>query len=97
MTNTCEQEIKSFTFEQKHFNKLILYKGSEHCPSCNLQYKRYDKYNHELTNTHLEANNQYYCHQVKRILNLADETFHSQSGEHKNSKECGIVRHVKRI
>ena len=29
----------------------------EHCPTCNLQYKRINIYNHELTNTHLAANN----------------------------------------
>ena len=28
LTNTCEDKIKSFTIEQKHFNKLILYKWS---------------------------------------------------------------------
>ena len=27
-TNTSEQKLKSFTIEQKHFNKLILYKWS---------------------------------------------------------------------
>ena len=32
----------------------------ETCPNCNLQYKRNNKYNQELTNTHLAANNQYY-------------------------------------
>ena len=58
----------------------------EHCPTCNLQYKRNNKYNHELTNTHLAANNQYYCEQCKRILNLADKRLHLQSDEHKNSK-----------
>ena len=58
----------------------------EHCPTCNLQYKRNNKYNHELTNTHLAANNQYYCQQCKRILNIADKRFHLQSNEHKNSK-----------
>ena len=30
----------------------------EHCLTCNLQYKRKNKYNHELTNTHHAANNQ---------------------------------------
>ena len=59
----------------------------EHCPTCNLQYKRNNKYNHELTNTHLAANNQYYCQQCKRIINLADKRFHLQSNEHKNSKK----------
>ena len=58
----------------------------EHCPTCNLQYKRNNKYNHEITNTHLAANNQYYCQQCKEILNLADERFHLQSNEHKNKK-----------
>ena len=48
----------------------------EHCPTCSLQYKRNNKYNHELTNTHLAANKQYYCQQCKRILNLADKRFH---------------------
>ena len=28
LTNTCEHKIKSFTIEQKHFNKIILYKWS---------------------------------------------------------------------
>ena len=58
----------------------------EHCPTCNLQNKQNNKYNHALTNTHLAANNQYYCQQGKRILSLADIRFHSQSNEHKNSK-----------
>ena len=30
----------------------------EHCPTCNLKYKRNNKYNLELTNTHLAAKNQ---------------------------------------
>ena len=30
----------------------------EHCPTCNLHYKRNNNKNHELTNTHLAANNQ---------------------------------------
>ena len=58
----------------------------EHCPTCNLQYKRNNKFNHELTNAHLAASNQYYCQQCKRILNLADKRFHLQSNEHKNAK-----------
>ena len=58
----------------------------EHCPTCNLQYKRNKKYNHELTNTHLAANNQYYCQQCKKVMNLTDKIFHLQSNEHKNSK-----------
>ena len=51
-----------------------------------MQYKRNNKYNHELTNAHLAANNQYYCQQCKSILNLADKRLHLQSDEHKNSK-----------
>ena len=58
----------------------------EHCPTCNSQYKRNNKYNHELTNTHLAAISQYFCQQCRRILNLADERFQLQSNEHKNSK-----------
>ena len=58
----------------------------EHCPTCNLQYKRNNKCNHELTNTYLAANNQYYCQRCKKILNLADRRFRLQSNEHKNSK-----------
>ena len=58
----------------------------EHCPTCNLQLKRNNKYYHDLTNTHLAANNQYYCQQCKQILNLADKRFHLESNEHKNSK-----------
>ena len=40
----------------------------EHCPTCNLQYKRNKKYNHEGTNTQLAANNQYHCQQCKKNL-----------------------------
>ena len=58
----------------------------ETCPTCNLQYKRNNKYNHDLTNAHLAANNQYYCQQCKQILSLADKRFHLQSIEHKNGK-----------
>ena len=58
----------------------------EHCATCNLQYKRSNKYNLELTNTHLAATNHYYCQQCKRILNLADKKIHLQSNERKNSK-----------
>ena len=58
----------------------------ENCPTCNLQYKRNNRYNHELTNTHLAANNQYYCQQCKKVINLADKRLHLQSNEHKNSK-----------
>ena len=32
----------------------------ETCTTCKLQYKRNNKYNHKLTNTHLAASNQYY-------------------------------------
>ena len=59
----------------------------ETCPTCNLQYKLNNKYNHDLTNTHLAANNQYYCQQCERIINIADKRFHLQSNEHKNSKQ----------
>ena len=67
----------------------------EHCSTCNLQYKRNNKYNHELTNTHLAAINQYYCQQCKKIINLADKRLHLQSDEHKNSKRmwyCDICK-----
>ena len=67
----------------------------ETCPTCNLQYKRNNKYNHELTNTHLAANNQYYCQQCKQIINLADKRLHLQSNEHKNSKKmwrCDVCK-----
>ena len=85
MTNTSEHKTKSFTIEQKHFNKLILNKWSiVQLVICNI--KRNNKYNHELNNTHLAANNQYYCQHCNRILNLADKRFHLQSKEHKNNK-----------
>ena len=67
----------------------------EHCPTCNLQYKRNNKYNRDLTNTHLAANNQYYCQQFKKVINLADKRFHLQSNEHKNSKRmwyCAVCK-----
>ena len=68
----------------------------EHCPTCILQYKRKNKCNHELTNTHLAANNQYYCQQCRRILNLADKRFHLQSNEHKNNKKLWYCETCKR-
>ena len=58
----------------------------EHCPTCSLQYKRNNKDNHNLNNTHLAANNQYYCQQCKRIINLADKIFLLQSNKDENSK-----------
>ena len=57
----------------------------ETCPTCNLQDKRNNKYNHDLTNAHLASNKQYYCQQCKKVINLADKGFHLQSNEHKNS------------
>ena len=38
----------------------------EHCPTCKLQFKRNKKNNRDLTNTHLAANNQYFCQQCKK-------------------------------
>ena len=69
----------------------------ERCPTCNLQYKGNNKYNNEKTNTHLAANNQYYCQHCKRIINLAAKRSHLQSNEHKNKEKCGNVKYVKRI
>ena len=54
--------------------------------NCNLQDKRKNKYNHDLANTHLAANIQYFCQQCKKVINLADKRFHLQTNEHKNSK-----------
>ena len=48
----------------------------QHCPTCNLQYKRNKKYNRDLTNTIFAAYNQHYCQQCKRISNLANKRFH---------------------
>ena len=58
----------------------------EHCPTCNLQYKRNNIYNHDLTITHRAAKNQYYCQQCEKVLNLAERRFHLQSNEQKNRK-----------
>ena len=35
----------------------------ECCPTCNIQNERNKDNNHELTNTHIAANNQNYCQQ----------------------------------
>ena len=40
----------------------------ERSPTCNLQYKRNIKYNHELPYTHLAANIQNYCQQCKKNI-----------------------------
>ena len=69
----------------------------ERCPTSNLQYKRKSKYNHESTNTHLAAKNQYYCQQGKRILILADKRFHLQSNEHENKNRMWYCETCKRI
>ena len=58
----------------------------ETCTTCNLQFKRNNKYHHLLTNGHLAVSNQYYCQQCKTIMSLADKGLHLQSNEHKNSK-----------
>ena len=58
----------------------------ERCPACKLQNKRKNKYNHELTDTHLAANYQYYCKQCKSLISLADKRSHLQSNEHKNRR-----------
>ena len=55
----------------------------ESCPTCNLQYKRNNKDNHELTNTHLAEIDQFYYQQCKRILNLAEKRFHLYSNDQK--------------
>ena len=67
----------------------------EHCPTCNLHYKRNNNYNHESTNTHLAVINQNYCQQCKRIINLADKKLHLQSNEHKDNKKmwyCDVCK-----
>ena len=68
----------------------------QHCPTCNSQYKRKNKYNHEVTNTHLAANNQYYCQNCQKILNLADKRIHLQSNEHKNNKKMSYCELCKK-
>ena len=55
----------------------------EPCPSCNSQYKRNKKHNHELTKTHLAANYRYYCQECRRERNVADKKSHLQAKEHK--------------
>ena len=83
LTDTCEHKIKSFTIQQKQFNKLILYKWSI-VQLVIYKYKRNNKYNQELTNKHLAANNQYFCQQCKKTLNIADKRVHLQSNEDKS-------------
>ena len=68
----------------------------EQCPTGNLQYDQNNRYNHELTNTNLAANNQYYCQQCKKVISLADERFHLQSNEHKNSKRMSYCEVCKK-
>ena len=60
------------------------------CRFCNLQYKRIIKYNHELNDTHLAANYQYFCEQGKRILNLADKKFHLPYNDYKKFFYCKV-------
>ena len=68
----------------------------EHCPACNLQYKRNNKYNHELANTHLAANNQCFSHQCKKMLTLANKSFHLRSNEQNNNKRMWLCEACKK-
>ena len=68
----------------------------ERCPNCNLQYKRNNRYNQELTSTQLAANSQYYCQQCEKILNLADKSFHLQPNEQKNIKRMWFCEACKK-
>ena len=43
----------------------------ETCPTCSLEYERNIKQNHGSTSKRLAANNQYYCQQCNRFMNLA--------------------------
>ena len=54
----------------------------ERCPLCNLQYKRNNKYSHEVTNTNCVAKKPILCEQCKIIINLADKRSHLQPIEH---------------
>ena len=49
---------------------------------CNLQDTRYNKYNHELPNTHLAVNIQYCSQQCRRMIILAVGRSHLQSNGH---------------
>ena len=69
----------------------------ESCPTCNLKHKRKIKDNHELSNTHIAANNQYYCEQGKGIKKLADKRSYLQSEEYENIWKSCTVRPVKKI
>ena len=69
----------------------------ERCPTCNLQYKRNNKYNHELVNTHLSAIDQCYCQQCKTRINLADKDSIYNQMNVKILKESGIVMYVKKL
>ena len=52
-----------------------------------LECKRNNKYNHELTYTHLGVNNQNSYQQGENIIKLVDEKYYLQSNKHKkNSK-----------
>ena len=63
----------------------------ETCPTCNPQNKRKNIYNHESTNIPLATNNQYYGQQGKRVKNLADESTHLQSDEHKKNQKNMVL------
>ena len=80
--------LKKKTFQKNHFKKM------EICPTSILVYERSIIYNHELRNTHLPGNNQWYCQQNKFMINLTDKRSHLQSNENKNKKKCRVVRHV---
>ena len=58
----------------------------ERCTTSKLQYQRNNKKNHEVANTHLPANNQYFCEKRKGIINIADERSHLKSNQHKVMK-----------
>ena len=89
---TCEHKNKKFTIEKNRIQQTNTIK-METCPTDNLQHKRNNKHNHELTNTRVAAKN-YYCQQCKRIINLADLRKHLQSNEHKIKEKmfyCEVI------
>ena len=79
--------IKTFTNEKKTSKFFILYNWSV-VQLVNYNLNGIIEKNHEVANTHLPTNNQYFCQKCKGIINLAHKRSNLQSNEHK------IIRNV---
>ena len=57
----------------------------QNCNVCGLSYKNKYSYEHNISNDHLAALNQWYCQKCKEYVNFYEKTEHLQSLNHRQS------------